>query len=218
MVKVNKLKKNKTRRSVYDSITPLSCLLTELFLISDSDNIPKDCESLRERGWPSGEYMIDIDGSTGGLPPFRIFCDMDTIPATIVVRNALANGTLVETNIVKDIQIHYELDSHQIQGLISSSDRCVQSLTYMCSNSPLTGKVHWTDKDNTPVNYWTSGIDNIMCNCGVYNACRTAGRSCLISSTTDKVQMRTNSNTDVLANNVKIECGNSTTYQCKKRK
>ncbi len=115
-----------------------------------------------------------MDG-VDGLDPVFVYCDMHTIPATDVI-NSVHQQSHSYTNASGSVSfmVNYSAKLEHILSLISDSDQCSQSVSYVCRQSPLTKQVRWYDRDGKPATYWSSGVNYANCVCGMHQACFNA--------------------------------------------
>ena len=153
---------------------------------------PISCSEIKSsnKATPSGNYMIDPDG-TGGVTSFSVYCDMGDKGGVgvTVIRHDSESRTHVGPSIPgcgssgcysKDVR-YTGVSTAQLAALTRVSQNCEQFIKFECNNDVAfieQSYAWWVSRDGTRMNYWggATGHDK-MCACGVTNSC-TGGTKC----------------------------------------
>ena len=151
---------------------------------------PISCSEIKSsyKEIPSGNYVIDPDG-TGGVTPFSVYCDMSDkggVGVTVISHNSESrthvgpNGCNGPGCYSKDVR-YTGVSTAQLAALTRVSQNCEQFIKFECNNDVAfiePGYAWWVSRDGTRMNYWggATGHDK-MCACGVTNSC-TGGTKC----------------------------------------
>ena len=154
---------------------------------------PSSCSRIKSglSGSSSGYYMIDPDGK-GGVPPFRVYCDMSDkggVGVTVISHDS-ESRTHVGPSIPgcgspgcysKDVR-YTGVSTAQLAALTRVSQNCEQFIKFECSSGVTFLEVNyawWVSRDGTRMNYWGGAMGrDKMCACGVTNSCASADRKC----------------------------------------
>ena len=152
--------------------------------------IPYSCSTIGKYvSSSSGSYVIDPDGE-GGLPPFRVYCDMSDkngVGVTVVSHNSESRALLdgYESPGTYSKNIHYSgANFSQLASLTNVSSHCEQFIKYECYHSVILSSTYgwhgwWVSRNSERMSYWGGAAPgNIKCACGMTNSCAVSSHPC----------------------------------------
>nr|XP_042905394.1 uncharacterized protein LOC107445139 [Parasteatoda tepidariorum] len=136
----------------------------------------------------SGYYVIDSDGSDGSVPPFPVYCEIDSDSSEVIT---VVNHDSEERIYVRSSRespgsyirsIVYDNGMDKIRALINASKTCRQNIVWECcgtgfhfgSLKPISWWVSW---DKKPQYYWGGAKSNLTCGC-YETGCRNPNYTC----------------------------------------
>uniref|UniRef100_A0A8C5Q8M8 Contactin associated protein family member 5 n=1 Tax=Leptobrachium leishanense TaxID=445787 RepID=A0A8C5Q8M8_9ANUR len=145
------------------------------------------CEAYRHKGYSSGYYLIDSDGS-GPLGAIRVFCNITEDKTwTSIQHNITELSTVSRTFGGKpySMSLNYTSSVEQITAMINSSEYCEQEVTYHCKHSRLLNSPNgapftwWVGRGNQRHAYWGGSVPGEQkCACGLEESCTDMRHFC----------------------------------------
>ncbi|XP_012415344.2 contactin-associated protein-like 4 [Trichechus manatus latirostris] len=98
----------------------------------------QSCEAYKHKGYSSGFYHIDPDGS-GPLEPFLVFCNITDAPWTVLHHNSSAVTRVKGASPARphSAAFQYEAGAAQLLATVARAGHCQQELAYHCRRSRL---------------------------------------------------------------------------------
>ncbi|KAM9663701.1 contactin-associated protein-like 4 [Trichechus inunguis] len=139
----------------------------------------QSCEAYKHKGYSSGFYHVDPDGS-GPLEPFLVFCNITDAPWTVLHHNSSAVTRVKGASPARphSAAFQYEAGAAQLLATVARAGHCQQELAYHCRRSRLrdgpdgTPLSWWVGRTNETHTYWGGSLpDAQKCTCGLEGNC-----------------------------------------------
>ncbi|XP_044178452.1 neurexin-4-like [Acropora millepora] len=157
--------------------------------ISIHVKFPEACGRIREMiSDVSEHYIIDPDGELGE-DSFAVFCNMTDKGGMGVTAVSHDSESRIHVHGYESAgtysrDIHYNgVSLSQIQGLVTRSNECEQSIKYECRHSLIFYEresfAWWVSRDGQKMTYWTGeGEIKRGCACSVTKSCTNPSKLC----------------------------------------
>ncbi|XP_064142411.1 contactin-associated protein-like 4 isoform X2 [Loxodonta africana] len=139
----------------------------------------QSCEAYKHRGYSSGFYHIDPDGS-GPLEPFLVFCNITDAPWTVLHHNSSSLTRVKGASPTRphSADFQYQAGAGQLLATVMRAGHCQQELAYHCRRSRLregpggAPLSWWVGRTNETHTYWGGSLpDAQKCTCGLEGNC-----------------------------------------------
>ncbi|XP_053328192.1 contactin-associated protein-like 5 [Spea bombifrons] len=140
----------------------------------------QSCEAYRHKGYPSGYYYVDSDGS-GPLGPMRVYCNITEDKTWTSVQHNITDLTAVHRTPGSRpyaMLLNYTTSMEQLEAMINRSEYCEQEVEYHCKHSRLLNSPNgapftwWMGRGNERHTYWGGSVPGDQkCTCGLEESC-----------------------------------------------
>ncbi|XP_075465882.1 contactin-associated protein-like 5 isoform X2 [Ascaphus truei] len=140
----------------------------------------KSCEAYRHKGYPSGFYYIDSDGS-GPLGPMHVYCNITEDKIWTSIQHNNTELTPVQGTFAGrpySMMFNYTSSLEQLETMINSAEYCEQEAAYHCKHSRLLNSPNgapfawWVGRGSERHTYWGGSLPGVQqCACGLEESC-----------------------------------------------
>ncbi|XP_077987249.1 contactin-associated protein like 5-3-like [Glandiceps talaboti] len=147
-----------------------------------SSEVHKTCYHIKNDGVTTdGEYFIDPDGTSSGVDPFLVTCDLSHNETH--AKQSFSHDSEARTYVsgfdpagsyAKDVNYDVSWDQFDAYFSLDNVQECEQYIKYECYGAKLldSGTGWWISRGGETMRYWGGGSpDQLSCSCGVDSSC-----------------------------------------------